>query len=284
MNKKGFTLIELLAVIVILAIIALIATPIILGIINDAREKAKVRSSELVYTGVEYAYTTSLYQLENAGEEVSLKSIWKNFNVENVNKGNEPANTATSFLVTTSEGVSCRIIKKLSGYQVKCGDNTASGETKYLDKLVQTTSQEANFKPQVYKILAQNEELYLGSSLTNAVSNPSSLNSNIYLGFDLDTNGKTTKGYVCFVKDGKEYCVKAESGRETFEKNIEILKQVFDSCIFQEGEGEYSDEEFSCNDGSLGASVDRIYGKAYASYGNKSCFKMSGGAFSCNNG
>ena len=35
MNKKGFTLIELLAVIVILAIIALIATPIILGIIND---------------------------------------------------------------------------------------------------------------------------------------------------------------------------------------------------------------------------------------------------------
>ena len=35
--KKGFTLIELLAVIVILAIIALIATPIILGIIDDAR-------------------------------------------------------------------------------------------------------------------------------------------------------------------------------------------------------------------------------------------------------
>ena len=38
--KKGFTLIELLAVIVILAIIALIATPITLGIINNAKEKA----------------------------------------------------------------------------------------------------------------------------------------------------------------------------------------------------------------------------------------------------
>ena len=37
-NKmKGFTLIELLAVIVILAVIALIATPIILGIVEDAR-------------------------------------------------------------------------------------------------------------------------------------------------------------------------------------------------------------------------------------------------------
>ena len=40
MNKKGFTLIELLAVIVILAIIALIATPIILSMINDAKKSA----------------------------------------------------------------------------------------------------------------------------------------------------------------------------------------------------------------------------------------------------
>ena len=39
-TKKGFTLIELLAVIVILAIIALIATPIILGVINDAKKNA----------------------------------------------------------------------------------------------------------------------------------------------------------------------------------------------------------------------------------------------------
>lgn len=44
MKNKGFTLIELLAVIVILAIIALIATPIILGIIKDAREQGNQRS------------------------------------------------------------------------------------------------------------------------------------------------------------------------------------------------------------------------------------------------
>ena len=51
-NKKGFTLIELLAVIVILAIIALIATPIILGIIKDARESANQRSAELYLEAV----------------------------------------------------------------------------------------------------------------------------------------------------------------------------------------------------------------------------------------
>ena len=39
-KKKGFTLVELLAVIVILAIIALIATPIILNVINDAKKEA----------------------------------------------------------------------------------------------------------------------------------------------------------------------------------------------------------------------------------------------------
>ena len=55
MRKNGFTLIELLAVIVILAIIALIATPIILGIINDAREKSNERSAELYLSGVELA-------------------------------------------------------------------------------------------------------------------------------------------------------------------------------------------------------------------------------------
>ena len=39
-SKNGFTLIELLAVIVILAVIALIATPIIVGVINDAKKNA----------------------------------------------------------------------------------------------------------------------------------------------------------------------------------------------------------------------------------------------------
>ena len=45
MKNKGFTLIELLAVIVILAIIALIATPIILSMINNARKSAAKSSA-----------------------------------------------------------------------------------------------------------------------------------------------------------------------------------------------------------------------------------------------
>ena len=61
MKNKGFTLIELLAVIVILAIIALIATPIILGIINDARQQAKQRTAELIAKEAQLAYTSYLF-------------------------------------------------------------------------------------------------------------------------------------------------------------------------------------------------------------------------------
>lgn len=56
MNKKGFTLIELLAVIVILAIIMLIATPLIINVINDAK-KGAAKSSAMGYVdGVEKEY------------------------------------------------------------------------------------------------------------------------------------------------------------------------------------------------------------------------------------
>ena len=44
MKRKGFTLIELLAVIVILAVIALISTPMILGVIEKAKKGAAIES------------------------------------------------------------------------------------------------------------------------------------------------------------------------------------------------------------------------------------------------
>ena len=63
-NKKGFTLIELLAIIVILAIIAVITVPIILNIIDNAKEGAAknsvigyAKSVELAYSQYEYKKT-----------------------------------------------------------------------------------------------------------------------------------------------------------------------------------------------------------------------------------
>lgn len=52
-NTKGFTLIELLAVIVILAVIALIATPIIMNVINDAKTGANKDSAYGIIKAIE---------------------------------------------------------------------------------------------------------------------------------------------------------------------------------------------------------------------------------------
>ena len=63
MNKKGFTLIELLAVIVILAIIALIVTPVISDIITSARHAANQRSVGGHIKNIEYAIIHKGFEL-----------------------------------------------------------------------------------------------------------------------------------------------------------------------------------------------------------------------------
>lgn len=114
MNKKGFTLIELLAVIVILAIIALIATPIILGIINDSRDSAKERSAELVISGVELAYNTAYMTSYEGGSAAgavpSLSEVKGEFEMSN-------AKWTEDNKITTDDGVECSVTttgKKLS--------------------------------------------------------------------------------------------------------------------------------------------------------------------------
>ena len=68
-SNKGFTLIELLAVIVILAIIALIATPMILGVINTAKEGSAKTSAQYYVEAVEKSMMTA--QLDEKGKAVA---------------------------------------------------------------------------------------------------------------------------------------------------------------------------------------------------------------------
>ena len=95
MKKSGFTLIELLAVIVILAIIALIATPIVLDIIEDSKNSSIKRSAELYLDAVEQAIATSAmndgledgtYIIDSKGnlkyKDKTIKVDVKNYNFE----------------------------------------------------------------------------------------------------------------------------------------------------------------------------------------------------------
>ena len=69
MNKKGFTLIELLAVIIILAVIALIATPVVLNVVEKARLEAAENSAYGVIDAAKLYYTESLLDTTKTVEE-----------------------------------------------------------------------------------------------------------------------------------------------------------------------------------------------------------------------
>ena len=75
MKNKGFTLIELLAVIVILAIITLIATPIILNIIEDARVESNKRSIDNYARAIKNAVAS--YQLKKNEAPKSIDDLYK---------------------------------------------------------------------------------------------------------------------------------------------------------------------------------------------------------------
>lgn len=59
-EEKGFTLIELLAVIVIMGIIAVIAIPMISGLINKTGEKADLATARQIYEASRMYITTEL--------------------------------------------------------------------------------------------------------------------------------------------------------------------------------------------------------------------------------
>lgn len=48
MNKRGFTLIELLAVVVLLAVIAIITSPVIINIVSDSSNKVSNEQKRLI--------------------------------------------------------------------------------------------------------------------------------------------------------------------------------------------------------------------------------------------
>ena len=107
MKNKGFTLIELLAVIVILAIIALIATPIILGIIDDARNSAKQRTAELVAKEAELAYTSYLFNNGASGKPADFCEYMTTqyFDMDSATLGEKCSDPATGVKVTGDNNV-----------------------------------------------------------------------------------------------------------------------------------------------------------------------------------
>lgn len=102
-NTKGFTLVELLAVIVILAIIALIATPMILNVIDEAKKGAAQSSA---YGYIDAVEKSLLEDMVSTQQTVTLSGSYTvdasgnlvddSSNVITVNvKGDKPSESGT---------------------------------------------------------------------------------------------------------------------------------------------------------------------------------------------
>ena len=92
MRKKGFTLIELLAVIVILAVIALIVTPTIFKILENAKEAANKRTVNGIIKGADLYYTESLMDASIARKFDGFTNVFNEIEERLNHKLNEKGN------------------------------------------------------------------------------------------------------------------------------------------------------------------------------------------------
>jgi len=208
--KKGFTLIELLAVIVILAIIALIATPIILGIINDARRESNERSAELYASSVKNAIAA--YQLTHPTAPTKFSDLDIQYDGE-VECAKEELYADGSF------------------YIAECTVNGDVVEYTYGEQQVTQV-----YKPQYYSFASFEN---VGEALPDdAKSTVEELNPSypFYLGLDVDADNKVSAAYACFTRNETEYCLKAYD-TEAFATNTEVLTEAFgaSACSFVDG-------------------------------------------------
>ena len=119
--KKGFTLIELLAVIIILAIIALIATPIILNVVEDARISAGKSEAQMIYSGINnYCASSMMEEQLNGKVDICADGVTTEEVSQMVNLGNAIVNK-----VTYSNGKVTELEVESNNHTFKlCGDGT----------------------------------------------------------------------------------------------------------------------------------------------------------------
>ena len=109
--KKGFTLIELLAVIIILAVIALIATPVVLSVIDKAEEESRKNSVRGYADSVRLSYAEEI--LKNTGkplkELATLKTQGQEVDCEYVKYDDKKSGTLLHSCKVDSIGNYCYI-------------------------------------------------------------------------------------------------------------------------------------------------------------------------------
>ncbi len=300
MKKRGFTLIELLAVIVVLAIIALIATPIVMNTIKKAKQGAAERSADSYVKQVEVAVAEArldnktvpdgTYQIDGQGNLIGTGLPDGKLKIEM--NGNKP----TSGTIKISNGqVTTDSTMTVGSYEVAYNPttkkyeatekgNASTGDDKPTTPNTPTTS------TVVYRW--STDYIKIGDTINPSdtskfTKDASTLGKSSYLKHVLDKDNKVTESYACAIFNSKEYCLRggnssfygyAENevdytGNALILKQIEGAKVAGVSCTFN------ADESY-CSGGSVDSRAD-LYGNVYADNDEGSCTVDGGGSSTC---
>ena len=265
MKKKGFTLIELLAVIVVLAIIALIATPIVMNTIKRSQKGAAERSADNYIEAVETAVATS--KLDSDGVPDGTYTI--------NDKGNLEGNGLTKTLEI-----------EMSGNKPKGGTITIKDGRVTTDSKMTIGSYEVAYNPTSKKYEAvknggttpdtptvpdtpsnqtvvyrwSTDTIKIGDTIdpsdtSKFTKDASTLGENYYLKHVLDKDNKVTESYVCAIFNSGEYCLTdGEYGyaenESDYTGSMLILKNLRDKNIDGLSCG-FGVNSYSCSNGSV---------------------------------
>ena len=252
MKKKGFTLIELLAVIVVLAIIALIATPIVMNTIKNAKKGAAERGADNYIKQVETAIATSkldgkevadgTYTIESDGNICPLAGCGENDKDKITIEMNGEKPKSGSIVIKNGQ-VDTSSTMTIGDYTVSYNPTSKRYETVVI----------------VYRL--SEETIKLGDVIdsndtTKYTKDTSTLKKGYYLKHILDKDNKVTESYACLKHDGKEYCLKGRTSSyhdyaesvSDYTGNVLILKKFESeglSCSFGESSSSCSDNSSS---------------------------------------
>ena len=212
--KKGFTLVELLAVLIILAVILLIAIPIVQKTIQNSKVEAKKSSIELYGRAVNHAI--EMYQLTNHSDPESFSDI-------------------EEYIEYSGEKVECltsNINSNMTAYLADCSvgnvkvDEYSFGTLEYVYMWYEGMLKDGSYK--------------LGPSL-NDVINPSDYPTSVpsdvdfYLKFKLNNEFKIIEGYACGIIETEEICLKGfgnyygySTNESDYTNNALIIKDLKD--------------------------------------------------------
>ncbi len=198
MKKKGFTLVELLAVIVILAVIALIATPMIMDVIEKSRRGAAIESVNGILEAAENYQLESMLEGEEIERTIDLTSDILTY------KGSKPS----SGTLVIGENNQMRVIAQIGKYCIQKDYDDES--PKVVDK------EECRFDSKVTIMINGNrQEKEIGTSTTTTIdllnediSNVSNVSCNNSAVPTLENNTLTIDNIMmettCYINDSLE--------------------------------------------------------------------------------